>query len=255
MKGKMLMNIQLFGESAEVESAETETLEEDYQIEDIDYEDFEDTEETESSDVDITSNDDAVEDTPQVIEENVDIESIREEAYRRGIAEGRLKAFYGKVNQYTGEVIKDRADLEVYEIMQRLEQEGKDPIADFYKYTVDTTRKRVESQAQYEQMARDRQNDMEEFINTNPNIDIDLLMEDPLFVRLCRNRLGNDSLSNIYADYQYIKEVNSQNVEQAVRKSLAKQQASPGSLSGEQYHVPEVNAETIYDKMMKGKLD
>ena len=53
-----------------------------------------------------------------------------EEAKTKDYEEGRLAAYKGKINPYTGKPMTDLADAEIYETMFKLEMEGKDPIND-----------------------------------------------------------------------------------------------------------------------------
>ena len=69
---------------------------------------------------------------------------LQQEAYNRGKIEG-----IGGVNPYTKEPIEDEEDLHDYEVMKRLDEEGKDPIAEFPKVV------REERQARKKKLAED----------------------------------------------------------------------------------------------------
>ena len=92
----------------------------------------------------------------QSAEENSKYASIRrkaeedakrriEEAEAKAYEKGRLEAYKGKINPYTNKPIVDSSDIEVYEMMYKLEQEGKDPINDLPNALSD--RKREEQKA------------------------------------------------------------------------------------------------------------
>lgn len=77
--------------------------------------------------------------------------------------------------------------------------------------------------------------DRENFFSTYPDVDIDKVLSDGRFVRFATHRVGVDPLSDIYADYKsVIDELEAKAKEEAKvewEKKMAKQNASPGSLT------------------------
>ena len=66
-----------------------------------------------------------------------------QEAYEKG----KLEAFKGKMNPFTNQIIEDSKDVEVYENMYKLSQDGKDPIADYAGYIEQTEREKERESA------------------------------------------------------------------------------------------------------------
>ena len=122
-----------------------------------------------------------------------------EKAYLKGKLEGI------KTNPYTEEPIQDSEDLEVYEIMRELDEQGKSPIEDFPK-EVARRRRELNAKKQKEQEDKQKQDDFirqdyAQFSKKYADVNLNTLFNDESFKLFSNSRLGKDSLSDIYNDY------------------------------------------------------
>lgn len=264
---KQFINIQLFGEPEEPDGVDTDgdiDTDIDYDDDTDDYSYFNDLDDTDSdTDLDESGDDaeDGEEETTQPSDEPrdtdkkaLDIEAIRREAYERGIREGRVAAFSGKKNEYTGQPIKDEYDLEVYETMRKIEEKGGDPIADFASEMAE--RRRLEAQKANERVQTEQKyhSELVEFAKEMPDVDLKVLFNDPKFKTFARGKLGVMSLKEVYADYSTLTANAENDAELKAKRIVAKQKASPGSLTGK--GAPKsINEQELYEKMLRGELD
>lgn len=262
---KQFINIQLFGETEELGGADTDS---DIDT-DIDYDDTDDysyIDDLDDTDTDLDeSSDDGEggekETAPQSSSEPketdnkaLDIEAIRREAYERGIREGRVAAFSGKKNEYTGQPIKDEYDLEVYETMRKIEEKGGDPVADFASEMAERRRQEAQKANERKETEQKYQTELVEFAKEIPDVDLKVLFNDPKFRTFARGKLGVMSLKEVYADYSTLTATAENDAELKAKRIVAKQKASPGSLTGK--GAPKsINEQELYEKMLRGELD
>lgn len=183
-----------------------------------------------------------------------DLEAIKREAYERGIREGRVAAFSGKKNEYTGQPIKDEYDLEVYETMRAIEESGGDPVADFA--SVIANKRRADAQKANERAETEQryQTELVEFTKEMPDVDLKALFDDSRFRTFARGKLGAMSLKEVYADYSALTATAETDAELKAKRIIAKQKASPGALSGK--GTPKkLNEHEVFEKMLHGELD
>lgn len=263
---KQFINIQLFAEPEEPDGADVDSdidADIDYDDDDTDdysyIDDLDDTEgdadESDGDDIDgeqETSQPSA--DSKEIDNKALDIEAIRREAYERGIREGRVAAFSGKKNEYTGQPIKDEYDLEVYETMRKIEEKGGDPVADFASEMAERRRQEAMKANERVQTEHKYQTELVEFAKEMPNVDLKVLFNDPKFRTFARGKLGVMSLKEVYADYSTLTASADTDAELKAKRIVAKQKASPGSLTGK--GVPKsINEQELYEKMLRGELD
>lgn len=262
---KQFINIQLFGEPEELGGADTDS---DIDT-DIDYDDTDDysyIDDIDDADIDTEleeaeGDDGGEKETAQPNvepKENdnkaIDIEAIRREAYERGIREGRVAAFSGKKNEYTGQPIKDEYDLEVYETMRKIEEKGGDPVADFASEMAERRRQEAMKANERVQTEQKYQTELVEFAKEMPDVDLKVLFNDPKFRTFARGKLGVMRLKEVYADYSTLTETAENDAELKAKRIVAKQKASPGSLTGK--GAPKsINEQELYEKMLRGELD
>lgn len=261
---KQFINIQLFGEPEDLGGTDTDgDIDTDIDYDDTDdYSYFNDLDDTESdTELDDADGDGEEETTPQPSDESketdnkaFDIEAIRREAYERGIREGRVAAFSGKKNEYTGQPIKDEYDLEVYETMRKIEEKGGDPVADFANEMAELRRQEAMKANERVQTEQKYQTELVEFAEEMPDIDLKVLFNDPKFRTFARGKLGVMSLKEVYADYSTLTATAENDAELKAKRIVAKQKASPGSLTGK--GAPKsINEQELYEKMLRGELD
>ena len=154
-------------------------------------------------------------------------DKIERDSYRKGIVDA-----VGGVNPYTNEAIVDDADIDEYLLMKKLEKEGKDPIEDY------ATAVKGEKRAQAEKAKAEKQRveELTEFANKYPSVDVAALLQDAKFVKFAGKRVQHESLANVYADFlEFTDGANAEVEKRAVVKAKTaemKKRASPGSLVG-----------------------
>lgn len=262
---KQFINIQLFGEPEELGGADTDgDIDTDIDYDDTDdysyIDDLDDTESDTDLDESVEEGEDGDKETaqpsgePKETDKALDIEAIRREAYERGIREGRVAAFSGKKNEYTGQPIKDEYDLEVYETMRKIEEKGGDPVADFASEMAERRRQEAQKANERVQTEQKYQTELVEFAKEMPDVDLKVLFNDPKFRTFARGKLGVMSLKEVYTDYSTLTATAENDAELKAKRIVAKQKASPGSLTGK--GAPKsINEQELYEKMLRGELD
>lgn len=261
---KQFINIQLFGEPEESGGADIDgDADSDIDYDDTDdysyIDDLDDTEddaELDESDGDEGGENESTQPSEPKENDNkaLDIETIRREAYERGIREGRVAAFSGKKNEYTGQPIKDEYDLEVYETMRKIEEKGGDPVADFASEMAERRRQEAQKANERVQTEQKYQTELVEFAKEMPDVDLKVLFNDPKFRTFARGKLGVMSLKEVYTDYSTLTATAESDAEIKAKRIVAKQKASPGSLTGK--GAPKsINEQELYEKMLRGELD
>lgn len=267
-ESKRFINIQLFGEPDESVGADSNSdIDIDYDDTD-DYSYIDDLDDTESDiELDDADGDGEEETTPQPSDESketdnkaFDIEAIRREAYERGIREGRVAAFSGKKNEYTGHPIKDEYDLEVYETMRKIEEKGGDPVADFASEMAERRRQEAQKVNERVQTEQKYQTEFVEFAKEMPDVDLKVLFNDPKFRTFARGKLGVMSLKEVYADYSTLTATAENDAEMKAKRIVAKQKASPGALGAGApaeksiENLSDDEFENLYRKALRGDL-
>lgn len=270
---KQFINIQLFGEPEELGGADTDgDIDTDIEYDDTDdysyIDDLDDTEDDAELDESDGGDTDGEEETaPQPSSEPketdnkaIDIEAIRREAYERGIREGRVAAFSGKKNEYTGQPIKDEYDLEVYETMRKIEEKGGDPVADFASEMAERRRQEAQKANERVQTEQKYQTELVEFAKEMPDVDLKVLFNDPKFRTFARGKLGVMSLKEVYADYSTLTASADTDAELKAKRIVAKQKASPGALGAGApaeksiENLSDDEFENLYRKALRGDL-
>jgi hypothetical protein len=171
-------------------------------------------------------------------------ERLKKDAYVKGMIEA-----LGGENPYTGEKIEDSSDVEEYLMMRDLEKQGKDPVADFHK-AVKQKAKDTATKAKEEQQ---RTQELQDFATKYPNVKMSELLANERFVKFAGKRVGNEALSDIYADYLSFTSDIENAAEEKQRAKSARKKASPGSLTGNGDSTKQ-SYETMSDKAFERKL-
>lgn len=264
------INIQLFGEPEEPDGVDTDgDIDTDIDYDDTDdysyIDDLDDTEddaELDESDGDEGGENESTQSSLPKENDNkaLDIEAIRREAYERGIREGRVAAFSGKKNEYTGQPIKDKYDLEVYETMRKIEEKGGDPVADFASEMAERRRQEAQKANERVQTEQKYQTELVEFAKEMPDVDLKVLFNDPKFRTFARGKLGVMSLKEVYADYSTLTASAENDAELKAKRIVAKQKASPGALGAGApaeksiENLSDDEFENLYRKALRGDL-
>lgn len=263
---KQFINIQLFGEPENLDGGDADSdIDTDIDYDDTDdYSYIDDLDDTDS-DIELAESDGEEEtaqasNEPKEIDNAPDIEAIRREAYERGIREGRVAAFSGKKNEYTGQPIKDEYDLEVYETMRKIEEKGGDPVADFASEMAERRRQEAMKANERVQTEQKYQTELVEFAKEMPDVDLKVLFNDPKFRTFARGKLGVMSLKEVYADYSTLTATAENDAELKAKRIVAKQKASPGALGAGApaeksiENLSDDEFENLYRKALRGDL-
>lgn len=153
-----------------------------------------------------------------------------QEAETKAYEKGRLEAYKGKINPYTNKPIVDSSDIDVYEMMYKLEQEGKDPINDLPNALSD--RKREEQKALTEEKERNEKakQEIDEFQAKYPDVNLQELLNDSFFNDYIGGK--NKPLLDLYEGFNNFKNAFRNSAVNVAKQTIANSQSSPGSLSG-----------------------
>ena len=214
-----------------------ETTEEENSLE------FTDTEEEENENPSSTEGDDSNEETsetseedvesetekhPQTSEENSKYAAARRKAekakYDKAYEEGRLSAYKGKINPYTNTKIEDLTDVEVYEDMYKIAEDGKDPLKDYASYTADKRREEARQE-------------IEEFSKKYPNVNISSLLKDEMFLDYAEGK--NKTLVDTYESFSKFKRSFRNEGIKTAKKTIANSISTPGSLNQSSDNTPD----------------
>lgn len=144
-----------------------------------------------------------------------------------------LEALDGR-NPYTGEDMRDSADVEEYLAMKEIEKSGGDPISDYSKY-----RKQKERDARRAEEERLRteawyRDDRAAFVAKYPSVDLEALIADDGFRRYAKGKVGEVPLAEIYEDFTDLVGKYEERAKEMAAQRLANRNASPGALGTSQ---------------------
>lgn len=165
-------------------------------------------------------------------------EENRAQAQRRRereqlISETRTKAFIealGGKNPFSGEEVKDAADVEEYLIMQQIKKDGGDPLADFAKYRKKRDRDAAEEMRLDAEKREWYTKDREAFAQKHPDVDLSELTNDEGFQSYAAGKVGTVPLTDIYEGYKKLVGQTEARARDVAAQALANRQASPGGL-------------------------
>ena len=189
-------------------------------------------------DTDESSNEES---TEQSAEENAKYASIRrkaeedaqkkiQEAETKAYEKGRLEAYKGKINPYTNKPIVDSSDIEIYEMMYKLEQDGKDPINDLPDALSDRRREEQKALAEEKERNEKARQEIDDFEKKYPDVNLQELLNDSFFNDYISGK--NKSLIDLYEGFNNFKNAFRNSAVNVAKQTIANSQSSPGSLSG-----------------------
>lgn len=158
---------------------------------------------------------------------NKRIETEKQKAYN----EGRLAAYKGKVNPYTEKPIVDLTDIEMYEMMYQLENEGKDPIKDLPEEFAKKRREEERVIQEKKELEEKTKKEVEDFNNKYPDVNLNELLKDSLFVDYIQGK--NKPITELYDGFNNIKNAFRNSAVNVAKQTIANAQASPGALGSE----------------------
>lgn len=187
-----------------------------------------------------------VEEKPQTKEQNSENARRRREAERRAELEKAtaaaresaiIEALGGK-NPYTGEEMKDSADVREFLTMREIEKSGGDPLTDYSKHLKTKEKeaiKKAEADKQAEAESKEwYRSDREKFMSDHPDVKIQDLIDNQDFRDYADGKVGIVPLSKIYEGFIRIsgkaKKDADAKAEAKAKQRLANQKASVGSV-------------------------
>lgn len=160
-------------------------------------------------------------------EANLKIESEKKKAYEQG----RLDAYKGKVNPYTNKPITDLADIEMYEMMYKLESEGKDPINDLPEAMATKRRDEAKIIQEKKELESKTKQELDEFTKKYPDVNVSELLSDSFFMDYIQGK--NKALTELYEGFNNLKNAFRNSAVKVAKQTIANSQATPGSLKSE----------------------
>lgn len=154
-----------------------------------------------------------------------------EEAKTKAYEEGRLAAYKGKINPYTGKPMTDLADAEIYETMFKLEMEGKDPINDLPDALSSKKREETKAIQEKKELEEKTKQEINDFTNKYPDVDLKELLDDSFFKDYMQGK--QKSLTELYEGFNNFKNAFRNSAINVAKQTIANAQASPGSLKGD----------------------
>lgn len=173
--------------------------------------------------------------TEQSREQNAENARRRREAERQKELQAAreqaiIETLNGK-NPYTGEEMKDSADVNEYLMMREIEKEGGDPLADFSKHQKAKERKAAEEAQREAQETEWYRQDREAFVAKHPEVDLTALLANEQFQEFAEGKVGNLTLSEIYEKFIKIVGAYEEKTKKIAAQMVANRKASPGPLS------------------------
>lgn len=164
----------------------------------------------------------------RTIEKSVD--KKHKEALDRAYERGRLEAYKGKLNPYTGTEIKDMTDVEVFEDMEKIAASNGDPLKDYASYAADKKRETERlAQEEEEKMAKARA-EVDAFSKKYPDVNLSDLLKDDVFKDYAEGK--DKSLIDVYESFNKLKTSFRNKGIETAKQTIANNISSPGSLSG-----------------------
>lgn len=171
----------------------------------------------------------------QTKEQNAENARRRREAERQAeLQETREKAIIDALrgrNPYTGDEMKDSADVAEYLKMREIEDNGGDPINDFARFTKQKEREKAEKEAEAKSQQAWFDKDRADFAEKHPDVNLDALVGDKFFRQYADGKVGKVPLSDIYEGYVAFTDEYAEQAKNKAAQLLANAKATPGALS------------------------
>ena len=150
-----------------------------------------------------------------------------EKARAEAAQEERERAImeYVKTNPYTNKPISNSHDVEQYLRMKRIDEAGGDPLNDYADEIDREHRENARRKAKEEDDQKRIDEDISAFRKAYPNVDLTKLLNDPAFSQMCKDKIGETPLTELYKTYTNFvegirkEEKNKLIAETAIRKS------------------------------------
>lgn len=148
-----------------------------------------------------------------------------DEAYQKG----KLDAYKGKLNPFTQTEIKDLVDIEVYEDMYKISENGGDPLKDYSSYVADKNREEARLANEKKEREIKAQQEIDDFSKKYPDVNLNDLFKDEMFKDYAEGK--NKSLTETYESFNKLKNSFRNKGIETAKKTIANSISSPGSLN------------------------
>lgn len=155
-----------------------------------------------------------------------------------------------KTNPYTQKPIKSAEDVDQYLLMKRISDDGGEPLQDYADYI---DRKNAESTAAKQKEAETEarmHSDISDFKKAHPEIKLEDVLQDDIFVQMFGNSIGTVPLNTLYGKYNSFLDGVREKEKNRLAEEVAKKQSGTGSASN-----PTVTPEITLKEFRRMGLD
>lgn len=156
-----------------------------------------------------------------------------EQAKRQSYIEG-VKKSTGGINRFTNEKIVDEIDVQIFETMCEMEEQGLDPVEDYHKYAakIERQRRQQEAQALASKEAEQKKIDeeMHDFVESYGQDTVKKILDDEAFAEFSEDLLGNIPIKKIYERFLKYNAKSEAKAEKLALEKDARRKASSGAL-------------------------
>lgn len=167
---------------------------------------------------------------------------------RERIRRDTIMEVTGGINPYTQEPMKDGRDVEEYLEMREIERRGGEPVAEYAKYHKQIERERADAAQIQEQRLRVAE-DRAAFVLSHPDVDLSSLMREDAFVNYAADKLGKQSLNDVYDGYMRkqteAKAAEDAKIEARARELAAQMVANASASPGSAVGAPQASSEAF----------
>jgi hypothetical protein len=173
---------------------------------------------------------------------------------RERIRRDTIMEVTGGINPYTQEPMKDGRDVEEYLEMREIERRGGEPVAEYAKYHKQIERERADAAQIQEQRLRVAE-DRAAFVLSHPDVDLSSLMREDAFVDYAADKLGKQSLNDVYDGYMRkqteAKAAEDAKIEARARELAAQMVANASASPGSAVGAPQAAPNTFTTEQLK----
>lgn len=134
-------------------------------------------------------------------EKSANVEKTHNTDLQNSYLKGVIKGSGGK-NPYTNKEIKDEFDLQEFELMTKLAQEGKDPINDYLDALKQKERETRLEQNKIEERKQNKFKELDDFSAKYGVNKLSELLQDDNFLKFCDNFKDDVEITRVYEIYQ-----------------------------------------------------
>lgn len=160
-------------------------------------------------------------------EKSANVEKTHNTDLQNSYLKGVIKGSGGK-NPYTNKEIKDEFDLQEFELMTKLAQEGKDPINDYLDALKQRERETRLEQSKIEEKKQNKFKELDDFSAKYGVNKLSELLQDDNFLKFCDNFKDDVEITRVYELYQGINKDIDKRAEELAKDKYARILSSTG---------------------------